>query len=78
MALNNAPNIVFKGMIKNFSFPRAKSPTDFFAQNPLQFNRRAKRGEPKPLANSLLVGPLGIESRTLGLRVRPSADGSAD
>ena len=74
MALNNAPNIVFKGMIKNFSFPRAKSPTDFFAQNPLQFNRRAKRGEPKPLANSLLVGPLGIEPTTVCLRGNCSTD----
>jgi len=42
-------------MIKKFSFPLTKSPTDFFAQNSLQFNRRAKRGEQKILANSLLV-----------------------
>jgi hypothetical protein len=32
-----------------------KPPTDFFAQNSLQFGRRAKRGEQKILANSLLV-----------------------
>jgi len=56
-------------MIKKFSFPLTKSPTDFFAQNSLQFNRRAKRGEPKPLANSLLVLWERVElSRLLGTR----------
>jgi len=33
-------------MIKNFLFPKAEPPTDFFAQNSLRFGRRAKRGEP--------------------------------
>ncbi|MBU1327522.1 hypothetical protein KKB64_02830 [Patescibacteria group bacterium] len=42
-------------MIKKFSFSRTKSPTDFFAQNSLQFGRRAKRDDNKSLANSLLV-----------------------
>ena len=56
-------------MIKKFSFPLTKSPTDSFAQNSLQFNRRAKRGEPKPLANSLLVLWERVElSRLLGTR----------
>ena len=46
-----------------------KSPTDFFAQNSLQFGRRAKRGEPKPLANSLLVPGARLElAQSNGLR----------
>ena len=48
-------------MIKNFYFPLTKSPTDFFAQNPLQFGRRAKRGEPFKLAISFVVPRVGIE-----------------
>ena len=39
-------------MIKNFLFPKAESPTDFFAQKTLRFGRRpclpagrAKRGD---------------------------------
>lgn len=35
--------------MKNFLFPKAESPTDFFAQNALQFGRRAKRGDPTDL-----------------------------
>jgi len=36
-------------------FRATKPPTDFFAQNPLQFGRRAKRGEPTKFDFSLLV-----------------------
>ncbi|PJC69632.1 MAG: hypothetical protein CO014_02325 [Candidatus Tagabacteria bacterium CG_4_8_14_3_um_filter_41_8] len=33
-------------MKKNFLFPKAEPPIDFFAQFSVQFRRRAKRGEP--------------------------------
>ena len=42
-------------MIKKFSFPLTKSPTDFFAQNSLQFGRRARRSWRGDIDNSSLV-----------------------
>ena len=41
--------------MKRFSFTNSKPPIDFFAQNSLQFGRRAKRGEPTKFDFSLLV-----------------------
>ncbi|MBU2416349.1 hypothetical protein KKH86_03980 [Patescibacteria group bacterium] len=40
---------------EKFSFTNSKPPIDFFAQNSLQFGRRAKRGEPTKFDFSLLV-----------------------
>jgi len=42
-------------LIKNFLFPKAESPTAFFAQKTLRFGRRAKRGDCPLLAISCLV-----------------------
>ena len=56
-------------MIKKFSFPLTKSPTDFFAQNSLQFNRRARRSWRGDIDNSSLVLWERVElSRLLGTR----------
>lgn len=50
--------------LKNFLPPKTKLPIDFFAQNSLQFSRRARRDEPKLLTNSLPVRPEGFEPPT--------------
>src|SRR3989338_10967798 len=42
-------------LIKNFSFLLSKSPIRFCTENPIRISRRAKRGEPKPLAISSMV-----------------------
>ena len=38
-----------------------KPPIDFFAQSSIRISRRAKRGEPKPLAISYVVRREGFE-----------------
>ena len=52
------PVLILKIMdswIKKFSFLLSKSPICFCPENPIRISRRAKRGEPKPLAISYVV-----------------------
>ncbi len=53
--------------MKKISF--TKPLTDFFAQNPLKFGRRARRGEPKSLAKFLLVRRRGLETYSFSIPI---------
>jgi len=43
-----------------FNFIKTKPPIDFFAQNSVQFGRRAKRGDPQIVDFSLLAPELKL------------------
>jgi len=53
------------------AFGEIKPPIDFFAQNSVQFGRRAERGDYRKLDFSLLAAGLGLEELPEGYSLAP-------